>query len=216
MVIRVATLLGWIKEAPYLVVLLLKKYRNEIKQLRTVSIVRRNNPEAIIGLGVKVLGDPSQISLGQDTVVEDGVLFDMQYGGIVEFGARTTIRSGAIITPYGGYIRFGDGCGVQHNTVLYGHGGLWVGNLVRIAAQCFVIPMNHGIELNGMPICSQPVVVSGIKIGNDVWVGGGSLILDGVVIEDGAVIGAGSVVTKNVSVNTIIAGVPGRFIRSRM
>lgn len=47
-----------------------------------------------------------------------------------------------------------------------------------------------------------------IEIGNDVWIGAGSIILDGVSIGDGAVIAAGSVVTKDVEPFSLVAGVP--------
>lgn len=47
-----------------------------------------------------------------------------------------------------------------------------------------------------------------VKIGNNVWIGMGSMILKGVTIGDGAVIAAGSVVTKDVLPNTMVAGVP--------
>jgi maltose O-acetyltransferase len=52
-----------------------------------------------------------------------------------------------------------------------------------------------------------------ISIGEDVWVGGGALILPGVQIGNGAVIGAGSVVTRDVPDGVFAAGNPCRVIR---
>lgn len=52
-----------------------------------------------------------------------------------------------------------------------------------------------------------------VKIGNSVWIGGGSTILPGVTIGDRAVIGAGSVVTRNVEADTLVAGNPARVIK---
>lgn len=52
-------------------------------------------------------------------------------------------------------------------------------------------------------------------IGNDVWIGARSIILDGVKIGDGAIIGANSVVTKDVAPYSIVGGVPAKFIRYR-
>jgi len=52
-----------------------------------------------------------------------------------------------------------------------------------------------------------------IVIGNDVWIGGGAIVMPGVTIGDRAVIGAGSVVTKDVPADTIVAGNPARVIR---
>lgn len=52
-------------------------------------------------------------------------------------------------------------------------------------------------------------------IGNDVWIGGNSIIIDGVEIGDGAIIAAGSVVTKNVAPYSIVGGVPAKLIKLR-
>lgn len=54
-----------------------------------------------------------------------------------------------------------------------------------------------------------------IKIGNDVWIGARSIILDGVSISDGVIVAAGSVVNKNVPPYAIVGGVPARIIRYR-
>ncbi len=54
-----------------------------------------------------------------------------------------------------------------------------------------------------------------VRIGNDVWIGEGALILGGINVGDGAVIGAGAIVTKDVPSYTIVAGVPAHIIRSR-
>lgn len=55
----------------------------------------------------------------------------------------------------------------------------------------------------------------GIDIGNDVWIGLGSTILNGVTIGDGATIAAGSVVTKDVAPYTVVGGVPAKLIREK-
>ncbi len=52
-----------------------------------------------------------------------------------------------------------------------------------------------------------------ITIGNDVWIGGGAIILPGVTIGDNCVIGAGSVVNKSIPANSVAAGNPCRVIR---
>lgn len=52
-----------------------------------------------------------------------------------------------------------------------------------------------------------------VRIGADVWVGGGALILPGVTIGPCAVIGAGSVVTRDIPPDVFAAGNPCRVIR---
>ncbi len=53
-----------------------------------------------------------------------------------------------------------------------------------------------------------------VNIGNNVFIGAGSIVLPGVTIEDNVVIGAGSVVSKNIKSNTVVAGNPAKEICS--
>lgn len=52
-------------------------------------------------------------------------------------------------------------------------------------------------------------------IGNDVWIGAKSIIMDGVTIGDGAIVAAGSVVTRDVPPYSIVGGAPAKMIRYR-
>ena len=54
-----------------------------------------------------------------------------------------------------------------------------------------------------------------IEIGNDVWIGTRSIIMDGVIIGHGAVIAANSVVTKNIPSYAVVGGVPAKVIKYR-
>ena len=54
-----------------------------------------------------------------------------------------------------------------------------------------------------------------ITIGDDVWIGGGAIILPGVTIGDGAIVGAGSVVTKSAAPGDIVVGNPARSTRDK-
>ena len=53
------------------------------------------------------------------------------------------------------------------------------------------------------------------RIGHDVWIGNGCIVLRGVTIGDGAVVAAGAVVTRDVAPYTVVAGVPARTRRDR-
>lgn len=53
-----------------------------------------------------------------------------------------------------------------------------------------------------------------VKIGNNVFIGAGSIVLPGVTIGNNVVIGAGSVVVKSVKSNSVVAGNPAKFLQS--
>jgi maltose O-acetyltransferase len=55
---------------------------------------------------------------------------------------------------------------------------------------------------------AKPVVIE-----ENVWIGGGAILLPGVTIGRNAVVGAGAVVSRNVPANTVVAGNPARVIR---
>lgn len=54
-----------------------------------------------------------------------------------------------------------------------------------------------------------------VRIGNDVWIGHGAVIMPGVNVGDGAVVGANAVVTKDVAPYEVVAGMPARRLRMR-
>ena len=133
--------------------------------------------------------------------------------GSIYIGSRTILKPHSVLhTGPNGSIRLGSNCSVNYNCVLYGHGGLVIGNDVRIGAGTIIIPSEHvyhGLE----PITTQGTVNKGIVIGNDVWIGANCSILDGVSIGAHVVIGAGSVVTKSIPSNSVAYGVPAAVRR---
>lgn len=52
-----------------------------------------------------------------------------------------------------------------------------------------------------------------VRIGKNVWIGGGATILPGVTIGDNSIVGAGAVVVKDVEADTIVVGNPARPLR---
>ncbi len=54
-----------------------------------------------------------------------------------------------------------------------------------------------------------------VTLGQDVWIGGGAILLGGITIGDGAIVGAGSLVTRDVAAGTTVAGNPARPIVRR-
>ena len=84
---------------------------------------------------------------------------------------------------------------------------------------------DHCYEEVGVPIAHAARIRSNdynwkglggkVVIGNDVWIGIGSIVLTGVTIGEGSIIAAGSVVTRDVEPYSIYAGVPARRMGPR-
>jgi acetyltransferase-like isoleucine patch superfamily enzyme len=187
----------------------------EMSRIRRLSEFSILNPAVSCSPRVRILGDPKRIHVGAGSVVEEDVILDVRQGGEICLGLNMRLRIGATIATCGGDVVFGDNCGIQQRTIVYGHGGVSAADYVWIAADCIIVPANHGIELSDVPIYEQPLSKKGIRMGSDIWVGSGCCVLDGVSIGSGAVVGAGSIVTRDIPPNTIAGGVPAKMIRSR-
>lgn len=113
-------------------------------------------------------------------------------------------------TDFGRNIRVGKNVFINFGCTFMDRGGITIGSDTFIAPNVQLITENHGLlPQNRRYIKSSPIV-----IGNNVWIGAGSIILPGVSVGDNAVIGAGSVVTKNVAPNTVVAGNPAKLIKT--
>ena len=128
--------------------------------------------------------------------------------GEISIGKQTTIFPHAKILPHTGSVSIGDHSTVNPFTILYGQGGLTIGDAVRIAAHTTIIPSNHRFSDPDELIHTQGLTKEGIVIEDDVWIGTGCRILDGVTIGEGSVIGAGAVVTESIPPYSVAVGVP--------
>ena len=137
-------------------------------------------------------------------------------GGSITIGAGSFIDRGVVLRPLGGSIFIGNNCSIHAYSVLYGGGGLSIGNDVLIAAHTLIIPSNHVYRDSSRLIREQGLSLAGIVIEDDVWLGAGSRILDGVKIAKGTVVGSGAVVTRSTDINTVVVGVPARAIAVRL
>ena len=93
-------------------------------------------------------------------------------------------------------------------------GDIEIGDNVMIGPQSIFWGRDHGTKL-GIPMNEQSHSSEKILIEDDVWIGANVTILKNVTVKKGAIIAAGAVVTKNVSSNTIVGGIPAEFIGKR-
>lgn len=155
------------------------------------------------------------VSIGTGGKVSFLARLSTRHGGRIKIGKRVEILPGAILATYGGDIVIGDDCSINPYCVVYGHGGLTIGNGVRIAAHTVIIPANHRFDHIEKPIRFQEETKVGIRIEDDVWIAAGARILDGVRIARGCVIAAGAVVARSTEPNGIYGGIPARRLKDR-
>ncbi len=158
---------------------------------------------------------PENITIGKGVKIVGNSVFNAKSGKI-SIGSGTYVDRNVIFSCNGGNITVGKNCSFNPNSVIYGHGGLNIGDYVRVAAGVVIIPANHGYSVRDVRICDQPITAEGIRIEDDCWVGANVTVLDGVVICRGSVIGAGSVVTKSVESYSVAAGIPAKVIKKRI
>lgn len=122
---------------------------------------------------------------------------------------------------YGNNIYFENNCEVNMNCTFLDDNQIIIGDNALIAPNVQIYTAFHptnAADRFGSPkedgsfeFCktrTAPVV-----IGDNVWIGGGAILLPGVTIGDNAVIGAGSVVTKDIPAHSVACGNPCRVIR---
>ena len=112
---------------------------------------------------------------------------------------------------YGSNILLEDDVYLNFGCVILDCNTVQIGRNVKLGPSVQVYAAYHPIEpalrLAG-PELSAPV-----RLGNNVWVGGGAIICPGVTIGDNTTIGAGSVVVKDIPPNVVAVGNPWRGIR---
>lgn len=111
-----------------------------------------------------------------------------------DFGKNLTIGKNVFINS---------GCRFQDQ------GGITIGDGAFIGHMVVFATINHGF----LPEERGHIHPAPIVIGRNVWIGAHATILPGVTIGDNAIVAAGAVVSRSVAPNTVVGGVPARFIR---
>lgn len=112
---------------------------------------------------------------------------------------------------YGYNIHWGKNAYANYNLTIIDNGKVEVGDNVMIGPSVQLLTACHPLdaeERNALIEFTKPII-----IGDNVWIGGGAIVLPGVTIGKNCVIGAGSVVTKDIPNDVVAAGNPCRIIR---
>ena len=136
---------------------------------------------------------------GIGTNIQITAPFFVDYGKFIFIGENTEINMNCVFLDCN-HIRIGANVMIGPGVHIYA-----VFHPLRAAER---FPAHAAEEFNFGVGLTKPVT-----IGDNVWIGGGSIILPGVDVGDNVTIGAGSVVTKSIPPNVLAVGNPCRVVR---
>ena len=113
-------------------------------------------------------------------------------------------------TNFGRFIQVGKNVFINHACSFLDMGGITIEDNVLIGPKVNLITENHSLD----PADRRALICKPIIIKRNAWIGAASTILPGVTIGENAVVAAGAVVTVDVPDNTVVGGVPAKFIRT--
>lgn len=111
---------------------------------------------------------------------------------------------------YGKLTTFGKDSFVNFGCTFLGLGGITIGEGVFIAPHCVLATEYHPED----PETRHTLLTKPIVVKKNAWIGASATILAGVTIGENAIVAAGAVVTKDVPDNTVVGGIPAKFIKN--
>lgn len=135
---------------------------------------------------------------------------------LLKIGRKTEISSFCKIKATDGELRIGShvsigaGCFISSDKM-----GVSIGDHCMIGTNVSIIGNKYKFDRLDIPVCMQEKTSEGIKIGNNVWVGAGSVIIDGADIGNNVIIAPNSVVSRKVPDDAMIKGDPAKVVFTR-
>ncbi|WP_370582999.1 DapH/DapD/GlmU-related protein [Pontibacter rufus] len=126
-----------------------------------------------------------------------------------ELDESTTIFA-PFYTNFGRFIQIGKNVFINHACSFLDMGGITIEDHVLVGPKVNLITENHSLD----PASRRALFCKPILIKRNAWIGAAVTILPGVTIGENAVVAAGAVVSKYVAANTVVGGVPAKFIKT--
>lgn len=128
------------------------------------------------------------------------------------------VGDGAVVRPpfhcdYGLHITLGAHVFLNYGCVILDCAPVSIGDRTQIGPGVQILTPDHPREPG--PREAGLECAHAIRIGRNVWIGGGALLLPGISIGDDAIVGAGSVVTRDVPAGATVVGNPARILPKR-
>ena len=126
-------------------------------------------------------------------------------------GEDTAVRP-PLYVDYGTHVSIGSRCFANYGLVALDVCAITIGDDVQIGPNVQLLTPTHPVEPG--PRRDKWEAGAPITIGDNVWLGGGAIVLAGVSIGDNTIVGAGAVVTRDLPANVVAVGNPARVIRA--
>lgn len=126
-------------------------------------------------------------------------------------GKGTEIRP-PFHVDYGTHTTIGARCFANFGLVALDVAPITIGDDVQIGPNVQLLTPTHPIEPG--PRRDKWEAAEPITIGDNVWLGGGAIVLPGVTIGENTVVGAGAVVSRDLPANVVAVGNPARVVRT--
>ena len=124
---------------------------------------------------------------------------------------ESTFLNPPFFCDYGSNIFVGKNCFINYNCTILDNGKVRMGDNCMLAPNVSIYTAGHALYPDSRNLGYEYGI--DVTIGNNVWIGGNTVILPGINIGDNVVIGAGSVVTKDIPAWSFAAGNPCKVIR---
>ena len=188
--------------------------RNLARTGRALARVVRGSSDWIRRSWIRVTNP--DVRFGEGVRLGTGVIVRASDGGSIAVGAGSAVSRGAEVVAQRGSISIGSRTFIGPWTTITAKRGIEIGNDCLIAERVTIRDQNHTVHgAVGVPINEAGYDSGAIRIGDDVWIGAGAVILLGVSIGRGAVVASNAVVNRNVREYEVVGGVPARMIGHR-
>jgi acetyltransferase-like isoleucine patch superfamily enzyme len=157
----------------------------------------------------------ARVSFGRNVRISMRARIEMYGGDRIAIGDASIIQAGVVLISGGSSIAIGRECTFEKYAVVFGHGGVTVGDYALIGAHVVITSVDHARDDVTVPSTHQALLRRPVVIEDDVFIGANATVLPGVTVGRGAVVGAGSVVTHDVEPYSIVGGVPAKVIGRR-
>jgi acetyltransferase-like isoleucine patch superfamily enzyme len=165
----------------------------------------------------RILIDPGcKLAIGNEVEFRRNVEIRIHQGAQIIIGSNIRLDRGVrILSTNNSVIKIEDFVRIGLYTVMNGGADISIGQKSLVSGFVYLQTSMHGYADREMTVQDQGYVHAPVMLGEDVWLGAGSVILPGVVIGKGAVIGSNAVVTKEVAPFKVVAGIPARELKER-